>query len=79
MRWASVPPWEESSADHGLDAVEDAACAASPSPLSFALLSACVPPSEVPPEGRETVVRSLARQPRYLRVAVYVGPFFGDG
>jgi hypothetical protein len=43
------------------------------------LLQACVPPSQLPPEGRETVVRSLARQPRYLRVAVYVAPFFGDG
>jgi hypothetical protein len=46
--------------------------------LSLALLSACVPPSQLPPEGRETVVRSLSHQPRYLRVAVYVAPFFGD-
>ena len=46
---------------------------------AVALLSACVPPSQLPPEGRETVVRSLAHQPRYLRVAVYMGPFFGDG
>jgi hypothetical protein len=46
---------------------------------ALALLPACVPPSQLPPEGRETVVRSLARQPRYLRVAVYVAPFFGDG
>ena len=46
---------------------------------ALALLQACVPPSQLPPEGRETVVRSLARQPRYLRVAVYVAPFFGDG
>ena len=46
---------------------------------ALVLLSGCVPPSQVPPEGRETVVRSLARQPRYLRVAVYAGPFFGDG
>ena len=45
---------------------------------ALALLPACVPPSQLPPEGRETVVRSLARQPRYLRVAVYVAPFFGD-
>ena len=42
------------------------------------LLASCAPPSLVPPEGRETVVRTLARQPRFLRVAVYVGPFFGD-
>ena len=47
--------------------------------VSLALLSGCVPPSQLPPEGRETVVRTLARQPRYLRVAVYVAPFFGDG
>jgi hypothetical protein len=46
---------------------------------ALALLPACVPPSQLPPEGRESVVRSLARQPRYLRVAVYVAPFFGDG
>jgi hypothetical protein len=43
------------------------------------LLASCAPPSVLPAEGRETVVRSLSRQPRYLRVAVYVGPFFGDG
>jgi hypothetical protein len=43
------------------------------------LLASCAPPSLLPAEGRETVVRSLSRQPRYLRVAVYVGPFFGDG
>ncbi len=47
--------------------------------VAVALLSACVPPSQIPPEGRETVARSLSRQPRYLRVAVYVAPFFGDG
>jgi hypothetical protein len=46
---------------------------------SLALLASCAPPSLLPAEGRETVVRSLSRQPRYLRVAVYVGPFFGDG
>jgi len=46
---------------------------------SLALLASCAPPSLLPAEGRDTVVRSLSRQPRYLRVAVYVGPFFGDG
>lgn len=45
---------------------------------TLALLSSCVPPSQIPPEGREAVTRTLARQPRYLRVAVYVAPFFGD-
>jgi hypothetical protein len=47
--------------------------------VALALLAACVPPSQLSPEGRETVTRSLTRQPRYLRVAVYVGPFYGDG
>jgi hypothetical protein len=47
--------------------------------IALALLASCAPPSLIPPAGRETVVRSLSRQPRYLRVAVYVGPFFGDG
>ena len=42
------------------------------------LLSACYPPAILTPEGRETVVRATSRQPRYLRVAVYAGPFFGD-
>jgi hypothetical protein len=46
---------------------------------ALALLASCAPPSLIPPEGRESVVRTLSRQPRYLRVAVYVGPFFGDG
>lgn len=46
---------------------------------ALALLASCTPPSLIPPEGRETVVRTLSRQPRFLRVAVYVGPFFGDG
>jgi hypothetical protein len=46
---------------------------------ALALLSACVPPSQLPVEGREAVARSLSGQPRYLRVAVYVAPFFGDG
>jgi hypothetical protein len=45
----------------------------------LALLASCATPSLLPAEGRETVVRALSRQPRYLRVAVYVGPFFGDG
>jgi hypothetical protein len=46
---------------------------------SLALLASCATPSTLSLEGRETVVKSLSRQPRYLRVAVYVGPFFGDG
>lgn len=50
-----------------------------PVAVTVALLSGCVPPSQLPPEGRETVARVLSRQPRYLRVAVYVAPFFGDG
>jgi hypothetical protein len=46
--------------------------------LSCLALASCTPPVLVPPEGRETVIRSLSRQSRYLRVAVYVSPFFGD-
>jgi hypothetical protein len=45
----------------------------------LAVLSACVPPSQLTPEGREKVTQQLARQSRYLRVSVYVAPFFGDG
>jgi hypothetical protein len=53
---------------------------AAPASLALlALLASCATPSLLPAEGRETVVRALSRQPRYLRVAVYVGPFFGDG
>lgn len=46
--------------------------------LPAACLAACATPSRIPPEGREALVRSMARQPRYLRVAAYVAPFFGD-
>ena len=42
------------------------------------LVAACAPPSRIPTEGRESLVRSVARQPRHLRVAAYVAPFFGD-
>jgi len=41
--------------------------------------SACFPPATLTPDGREKVVRTLSRQPRYLRVAAYVGPFYRDG
>jgi hypothetical protein len=54
-------------------------CLAAASLALLGFLASCTPPSVLPAEGRETVVRSLSRQPRYLRVAVYVGPFFGDG
>jgi hypothetical protein len=47
--------------------------------LLLLALAACAPPSVLPADGREAVIQALARQPRYLRVAVYVGPFFGDG
>jgi len=43
-----------------------------------AAAAACYPPPVLSPEGREKVVRSSANQARYLRVAVYAGPFFGD-
>jgi hypothetical protein len=48
-------------------------------PLLAALaLASCTPAVLVAPEGREEVIRSLSRQSRYLRVAVYVSPFFDD-
>jgi hypothetical protein len=47
--------------------------------LACLALAACAPAVRIPPEGRESVIRALSRQPRYLRVAVYVAPFFGDG
>jgi hypothetical protein len=47
--------------------------------LPLALASAaCFPTGTLTPDGRERVVRSLALQPRHLRVAVYVAPFYGD-
>jgi hypothetical protein len=46
--------------------------------LLLLALASCAPVSVLPADGRETVTKALARQPRYLRVAVYVGPFFGD-
>jgi hypothetical protein len=46
-------------------------------PLALAA-SACFPPATLTPGGREKVVQSLSRQPRYLRVAAYVGPFYRD-
>jgi hypothetical protein len=46
-------------------------------PLALAS-SACFPAGTLTPDGRERVVRSLALQPRHLRVAVYLAPFYGD-
>lgn len=47
--------------------------------LALALAApACFPAATLTPDGREKVVRSLALQPRHLRVAVYVAPFYGD-
>jgi hypothetical protein len=40
--------------------------------------SSCFPAGTLTPDGRERVVRTLALQPRHLRVAVFVAPFYGD-
>jgi hypothetical protein len=47
-------------------------------PLALAA-AACFPAATLTAAGREQVARALTAQPRYLRVAAYVGPFFGDG
>ncbi len=41
-------------------------------------LSACFPRAAVPDTERERVSRELAGQQRYLRVAAYAGPLWGD-
>jgi len=42
------------------------------------LAAACVPRVNVPEGERQRVADALAGTTRYLRVAVYVGPFYGD-
>lgn len=47
--------------------------------LAFLLLAAaCVPRIDVPEAERQRVADALAGTTRFLRVAVYTGPFFGD-
>jgi len=46
-------------------------------PLALAL-SACASRPILSPGDRATLVRASARQARFLRVAMYAGPFFGD-
>ncbi|HTP49387.1 MAG TPA: hypothetical protein VMK42_01705 [Anaeromyxobacteraceae bacterium] len=47
--------------------------------LALALpAAACFPHPVLTADGRERVLRATAQQPSYLRVAVYVSPFFGD-
>jgi hypothetical protein len=48
-------------------------------PLALAAAACAGPSAWLSAEGREQVVRELARQPRHLRVAVHVAPFYGDG
>jgi hypothetical protein len=46
--------------------------------LPLLLLAGCFPRAEVPDVERQKVTRELEGAPRYLEVAVHVGPFFGD-
>jgi len=47
-------------------------------PPLLVALAACAPPSVLSPDARAELVRESAQTPRFLRVAVYAGPFFGD-
>jgi hypothetical protein len=47
-------------------------------PTMLLLAAACVPRVNVPEGERQRVAEELAGTSRFLRVAVYVGPFFGD-
>ncbi|HEX9306873.1 MAG TPA: hypothetical protein VF894_05245 [Anaeromyxobacter sp.] len=46
--------------------------------LALALLAACTPRGVIPDAERERVVSQLAGQPRWLRVAAYAAPLWGD-
>ena len=46
--------------------------------LPLLLLAGCFPRAEVPDVERQKVARELEGAPRYLEVAIHVGPFFGD-
>lgn len=46
--------------------------------VALASLSACTPRAVIPDEERLRVSEELEGQPRFLRVAVHVAPFFGD-
>jgi hypothetical protein len=47
--------------------------------LSLFLGSGCFPRASVPDAERQRASRELEGQRRFARVAIYVGPFFGDG
>jgi len=44
----------------------------------FLVAAACVPRVHVPESERQRVADALAGAPRFLRVAVHTGPFYGD-
>lgn len=46
--------------------------------VALASLSACTPRAVIPDEERLRVSEELEGQPRFLRVALYAAPFFGD-
>src|SRR5512133_1126265 len=43
-----------------------------------AALAGCTPRTVIPDAERQRVAGTLSGQPRWLRVAVYVSPFWGD-
>src|SRR5512139_1677471 len=48
-------------------------------PLLAAVLLACAPRAVIPDAERERVRRELTGEPRWLRVAAYAAPLWGDG
>jgi hypothetical protein len=46
--------------------------------LALALLAGCTPRAVIPDAERQRVTAELSGQQRWLRVAVYVAPFWGD-
>lgn len=45
---------------------------------SLTVTAGCTPRAVIPDAERQRVARELSGQPRWLRVAVYVAPFWGD-
>jgi hypothetical protein len=46
--------------------------------LALASLAACTPRASIPDDERDRVAAEMAGQPRWLRVAAYAGPLWGD-
>src|SRR6266540_766654 len=46
--------------------------------LALASLAACTPRASIPDTERQRVTSDLAGQQRWLRVAAYAGPLWGD-